>query len=392
MSGYEIALGTLGFPASVSVRLNPYKVPASPLPILEGAQRVPWSEYGYILKERPVFTLHPLFHAGVYYVQDSSAMFVGHLFRRLLDGFKSGIRVLDLCAAPGGKTTDIAASLRERFGNGFLLVSNEVMKQRVKVLADNVAIWGDPNVVVTSVDPKAFASMGAYFDIIVADVPCSGEGMFRKDERAVEEWSEEVVELCAARQKRILADVWPALREGGMLVYSTCTFEEAENDDNLEWAAEELGGEILEPVSEGFDGVRITKNGYMLVPGEVPGEGQWAGALRKTSEALKGSQDISRLRPYRNGIVKGEKKGDSFVPNPDWALSIDFDRRAYPIVEVDKKTALSFLHRDSLVLEDAPLGYVVLSYRGIPLGFVKNIGKRCNNLHPQDRRIRMNIE
>lgn len=382
---------TIGSPASVSIRLNPYKKPSSSLPILEGAERVPWSDNGYILKERPVFTLHPLFHAGAYYVQDSSAMFVGHLLRRFLDRFKPGVRVLDLCAAPGGKTTDIAASLRERFGNDFVLVANEVMKQRTKVLMDNVAVWGDPNVVVTSVDPKAFASLGAYFDIIVADVPCSGEGMFRKDERAVEEWSEELVGMCAARQKRILADVWPSLREGGLLVYSTCTYEKAENDDNLEWVAKELGGEIYEPYDEGFEGVRITEHGYMLVAGEVPGEGQWAGALRKTSAAGKGSHDISRLKPLRNGVVKGDKKGDSFVPNPDWALSIDFDRKAYPLYEVDKKTALSFLHRDSLALPDAPMGYVVLTYRGIPLGFVKNIGKRCNNLHPQDRRIRMNV-
>ena len=391
MSGHELALSTLGAPASVSVRLNPFKTPSSPLPILQGAQAAPWCEYGYILKERPVFTLHPLFHAGAYYVQDSSAMFVGHLLRGLLDNFGPGIRVLDLCAAPGGKTTDIAASLRQRFGDDFLLVSNEVMRQRAGVLCDNVAIWGDPNVVVTSVDPKAFAAFGAYFDIIVADVPCSGEGMFRKDSRAVEEWSEEVVKLCAARQRRILADVWPALREGGMLIYSTCTFEEAENDDNLEWAAEELGGEIIAP-GQAPEGVRITRHGYMLVPGEVPGEGQWAGAMRKTSGAQCGATDISRLHPLRSGVVKGEKKGDSFIPNADWALSIDFDRSAYPLFEVDKPTALKFLHRDSLALPEAPLGYIVLTYRGLPLGFVKNLGKRCNNLHPQGRRIRMNID
>ncbi|MDY6417266.1 MAG: hypothetical protein SPK87_00825, partial [Bacteroidales bacterium] len=194
------------------------------------------------------------------------------------------VRVLDLCAAPGGKTTDLAASLREVCGDDFVLVANEVMKARVGVLDDNVARWGDPNVVVTSVDPAAFAQLRGYFDIIVADVPCSGEGMFRKDPRAREEWSPAVVDLCAARQKRILADVWPALREGGWLLYSTCTYEAAENDDNLAWAAAELGGEILAPEAEFEEsGVRRTPHGHLLEAGVVPGEGQWAGALRKTA-------------------------------------------------------------------------------------------------------------
>ena len=413
--------------SSVSVRLNPFKrLQGSTLPILEGSAGVPWSPYGHILATRPVFTLHPLFHAGVYYVQDSSAMFVGWVFRRLLERFpERPLRVLDLCAAPGGKTTDLAASLREACGDDFLLVSNEVMRQRASVLSDNVAVWGDPRVVVTSVDPKAFASLPGFFDIILADVPCSGEGMFRKDEKAVEDWSPETVELCAARQKRILADVWPALRDGGALLYSTCTFEDAENVANLEWAARELGGGILPP--ENPFGLRTTRHGHMLVPGEVPGEGQWVGALIKCSYPLAHGQseppappvrgisgsfarlctdspevrrkqsveasmdELKRLRPLRLGISEGEWKGKDFVPDPDWALSISFDRSRYPEAPVDKQTALHFLHRDTIALEGAPLGYNVITYRGIPLGFVKNLGRRCNNLHPQSRRIRMDI-
>ena len=376
----------------VSVRLNPFKQPSSALPILEGSSPVPWSPHGRILRERPVFTLHPLFHAGCYYVQDSSAMYVGHVFRKHLDT-AGPVRVLDLCAAPGGKTTDLAASLRERCGDDFLLVSNEVMRQRAGVLDDNVARWGDPNVVVTSVDPAAFARLGEFFDIIVADVPCSGEGMFRKDPRAEAEWSPETVQLCASRQRRILADVWPALKRDGILVYSTCTYERIENDDNLEWAAAELGGEIFAPEDEFPEyGVRLTAHGNLLKAGEVPGEGQWVGALRKTSGGdSRPGVPLSALRPLRDGVRKGEWKGKDFVPDADWALSLEFDRDAYPMVEVDKPTALHFLHKDALTLPDAPLGYVTLAYRGVPLGFVKNIGRRCNNLLPPDRRILMDI-
>lgn len=377
----------------VSVRLNPFKTEGVVLPILEGAAPVPWSPYGRILSERPVFTLHPLFHAGCYYVQDSSAMFVGHVFRKNLVAFGPGVRVLDLCAAPGGKTTDLAASLRERFGDDFLLVSNEVMKDRARILDDNVARWGDPNVVVTSVDPAAFSSLGSFFDVIVADVPCSGEGMFRKDAHAEEQWSPELVKMCAARQKRILADVWPSLRKGGLLVYSTCTYEDAENDDNLEWAAVQLGGDIIAPEDEfSSAGVRLTRHGSLLRAGDVPGEGQWAGALWKTgAEEARGHSGLDSLRPLRIGIVKGETKGKDFVPDADWALSIKYERGSYPEVELDKPTALKFLHRDVLSLPDAPLGYLLVTYRSVPLGFVKNIGSRCNNLLPKSRKILMNI-
>ncbi len=438
--------------AGVAVRLHPFKGLAGP----EGTP-VPWSPYGRILADRPVFTLDPLFHAGCYYVQDSSAMFVGHLFRKLLsigDGellpetsgcagplfrkliaprgeasppqdfatlipptaaqrvppvyeatggyglagvnlaaAEKPIKVLDLCAAPGGKTTDLAASLREAYGDGFVLVANEVMKARVGVLDDNVARWGDPNVIVTSVDPAAFARLEGFFDIIVADVPCSGEGMFRKDPRAREEWSPAVVELCAARQKRILADVWPALREGGWLLYSTCTYEAAENDENLAWAAAGLGGEILEPEAEFEEyGVRRSPHGHLLEAGVVPGEGQWAGALRKTApQRTAAGADPAVLHPLRSGLRKGEMKGKDFVPDADYALSIIFDSKDYPAVDVDRQTALRFLHRDALVLPQAAPGYNVVTYLGHPLGFVKNIGSRCNNLLPKGRRILMNV-
>ena len=270
-----VVLEALGAEASVSVRLNPAKLTRCPFP---DATPVPWSPYGYLLRERPVFTLDPLFHAGCYYVQDTSAMFVGHVFRKVCASLEPGAVVLDLCAAPGGKTTDLAASLRERFGDRFTLLANEVMRNRFSVLCANVDTWGDSRVGAVSRDPSAFGEE-PLFDAILADVPCSGEGMFRKDSKAVEDWSEETVRLCAARSRRILRDIWPTLAPGGILVYSTCTFNHFENDDTVEWIARELGAAVIPPENEA-PALR-TRCGHVLLPGFVPGEGQYVAALRK---------------------------------------------------------------------------------------------------------------
>ena len=436
-----VAFSAFDSPASVAVRRNPFKKGSCP-----DGRPVKWNGHGRILEERPQFTLDPHFHAGCYYVQDSSSMFVGHVFRKLLESVRKPagrpLRVLDLCAAPGGKTTDIAASLREVFADGFILVSNEVMKARAGVLADNVALWGDPNVVVTSDDPRAFASLPGFFDIIVADVPCSGEGMFRKDEEAQKQWSEDNVALCEARQRRIVADVWPALAGNGLFIYSTCTFNRYENDGNVDWMAEELGAEKLlsEDVSGMWPEIIRTGCGYSLVPGHVEGEGQYCGALRKLGETdfreskarqsrvqankdrsvpeeLAGMMDIAvtlrmkgdtviavpevimpslslleqSLHVIAAGCALGTLKGKTLVPDADLALSVSFNRDAFPSAEVDRKTALAFLHKDAVVLPDSPKGFVTITYEGVPLGFVKNLGNRCNNLHPQSRRIRMDI-
>ncbi len=443
-----VAFSAFSDPASVSVRRNPFKLTSSPEFSVGGSalpsRPVRWSPYGVMLDERPQFTLDPLFHAGTYYVQDSSSMFVGHVFRKILTDMQKPasrpLRVLDLCAAPGGKTTDIAASLREARGDDFILVANEVMKARVGILADNVALWGDPNVVVTCDDPRAFASLTGYFDIIVADVPCSGEGMFRKDEQAQQQWSEDNVALCEGRQRRIVADVWPSLAEEGVLVYSTCTFNKYENDGNVRWIAENLGADVM-PNGIVEEGVLKTDCGYSLVPGLVEGEGQYCAALCKTSQpeyvegragrqndrvqkqsdlpgsldnlfsvkmkfALKGDMvtavpenlaaDVTMLRQSLHvvaaGCAVGVFKGKVLVPDADMALSMALSQEAYPRVEVDRQTALSYLHRDAIVLQDAPLGYVLVCYNGLPLGFVKNLGNRCNSLHPQSRRIRMNVQ
>ncbi len=358
-------LEALSSQPSTAIRLNPSKLKHCPF---DGAKPVPWSPYGYILDSRPVFTLDPLFHAGCYYVQDSSAMYAGHIFRQL--PLEEGCAVLDLCAAPGGKTTDLAASLRERLGDRFTLIANEVMRSRYGVLKSNVETWGDPRVGTLSRDPSAFGD-SPLFDIILADVPCSGEGMFRKDERAVEEWSPETVEFCAARSKRILSAIWPTLRPGGYLIYSTCTLNQKENDLTAEWIADSLGAEILrfpapEPVVE-------TRCGALLLPGFVPGEGQWVAVLRKNGdESLPARSNLFALL----GASAPSTEGSSY---PGW--------------EVDRESALKYLHGDALALPaDAPVGLITIKYEGQALGAAKNLGKRCNNLYPKAKRIRMDIK
>ena len=354
---------------SVSIRLNPSKLQACPFP---DATPVPWSPYGYLLKERPVFTLDPLFHAGCYYVQDTSAMFVGHVFRQVTGELQPGSRVLDLCAAPGGKTTDLAASLRERFGDRYSLLANEVMRNRFGILRSNVETWGDPCVATVSRDPSAIGNE-PLFHAIVADVPCSGEGMFRKDAQAVAEWSPKTVEFCAARSRRILSDIWPTLAPGGILIYSTCTFNHFENDDTVAWIARELGADVITPKEEILrfaqnDIITTTKYGYALLPGKVPGEGQYVAALKKHG-ALE-------------GIISSGKAKDTLSPSGE----------AAPLVNVDRETALKYLHGDAVVLpEGAPIGPVTIAYEGHALGPAKNLGKRCNNLYPKNKRIRMDI-
>lgn len=451
----RVAFSAFDLPASVSVRLNPSK--AGTVPEVSGnSSPVEWSACGRLLAERPVFTLDPAFHQGRYYVQDSSSMFVGELFRCLLRekfvltrAASAPLKVLDLCAAPGGKTTDLAASLREFCGDNFILVANEVMKQRVQILADNVAIWGDPNVVVTSDDPADFGGLSSFFDLIIADVPCSGEGMFRKDEEAVAQWSEDNVALCQARQRRIIADVWPALAEGGVLIYSTCTFNRYENDGNVEWMTDKLGADPLRLEIDGCESVIRTDYGFSLVPGFVPGEGQYCAAVEKTgaTEMLLCEQPKSRimqgrdrhrmaekapslpdsleklfgipvsltvkselliavpeivaeavrslescLKVMQKGCAVGTLKGRDLVPSADLALCTALAEDAFPRAELTEKEALAFLHKDTIYLPDAPKGIVAVCFEGHPLGFVKNLGNRCNNLHPQSRRIRMDIK
>lgn len=265
----EKLLAALEQEAEISVRVNPFKLSLAALRTHFGAlagDPVAWApEEGFYLRQRPVFTLDPLFHAGAYYVQEASSMYVGCLFDMALAalGRSTDLKVLDLCAAPGGKTTQLLSHIDDTS----LLVANEIVPARATVLAENVARWGCSNVAVTQSDPSAFTALRGFFDVVVVDAPCSGEGMFRKDARAVAEWSPEHVRLCAARQRRILGDVWPALREGAFLIYSTCTFNSLENEENVAWICGQLGGTC-----------RAQRHFW---PGEDRGEGFFAALIRK---------------------------------------------------------------------------------------------------------------
>ena len=418
---------------SVSIRLHPSRLSACPFP---DAEPIPWSPCGYLLKERPVFTLDPLFHAGGYYVQDSSAMFAGTLLRKLLPSLPEGVCMLDLCAAPGGKSTMIS----EFLGSDGLLLSNEVVRQRVFILSENIQKWGNGNTVVTHNKPAEFGDKCKHLiDCIVVDAPCSGEGMFRKDEQARSEWSMKAVKQCAERQRSILMDVWDALKPGGILIYSTCTFNEEENEKNVEWMAESLGAEVMPLDFEPSWGIVESSMGYHFYPHRVKGEGFYLCVLRKYDEPL----DRVNIKPPKKEIVNahpeylpvmrswlqhpddwavrysdrfataypikykeiidwlstqltcistgfglGEERGRGIAPQHSLSMTKDLRKEAFPNVALTKEQALAYLRTEALNLTNVPLGLLLVTYEGVPLGFAKNVGNRQNNLYPNEWRIR----
>jgi 16S rRNA C967 or C1407 C5-methylase (RsmB/RsmF family) len=220
-----------------SVRVNPAKLE---IPVFPNFQPVSWSRYGWYLQSRPSFTFDPLFHAGCYYVQEASSMFLEQALKQCADVSKK-LRVLDLCASPGGKSTHLQSLL----STDSLLVSNEVIRNRAAVLKQNIIKWGTANVVVTNNDPMHFGRLEGFFDVMVIDAPCSGSGLFRRDETAIQEWSPDNVQLCYGRQQRILSDAMPALKEGGILIYSTCSYSRLEDEQIMDWLVEEWGMESL---------------------------------------------------------------------------------------------------------------------------------------------------
>lgn len=418
-------------PSPVSVRVNNKLENYIP-----SEHRVPWCDTGYYLNERPLFTADPLLHAGVYYVQEASSMFLKHLAKAFLSQAEN---VLDLCAAPGGKSTLLLESLPDHA----LLVSNEIIRSRAQILAENITKWGSPSVVVTNNAPKDFQQFPQFFDAVLVDAPCSGEGMFRKDAGAIEEWSMQNVQNCAIRQKSILQDVWDSLKDNGLLIYSTCTYNREENEEQIAWMCGELGAEHLKIDISDFDGIVESDLGYRFYPHKVRGEGLFMAVLRKNgsgkhtlsprlSKMLKDSKIIDRSKQYSNQILNSEKfeiiefqnqiraipkshldvclnfqhrlncllngvlladiKGKDHIPAHQFALSKIINIHQFSTFDVDYDTAISYLKRNNILLPNTiQRSYALIRYKQQVLGWVKHLGNRTNNMYPQHWRIKMQL-
>lgn len=379
-------------PSVTSIRFNPWKYRQEA--IFPRATPVPWCKQGYWLPDRPNFTLDPLFHAGVYYVQEAGSLFLDHVLRAHVT---HPVLALDLCAAPGGKSTLMRAALPP----GSVLVSNEPDRRRANILLENILKQGHPDVLVTHNYATDFAKTNWTFDVILTDVPCSGEGLFRRDENAVNEWSLSNVHFCQKRQRQILQDIWPCLRPGGLLIYSTCTFNTYENEENVRFIAEELGAEIL-PVStcsqwqiSGSLLAGWTHPVYRFIPGVTCSEGLFMAVLRKKGgtasptflpgSARRHAQTNRLIHLLSDGIPTPDLKGKEQVPSAAQALSLTTSATDYPRVELPLAQAQRYLHRESFALPAAtPRGFVLVTYGGYPLGFMKNLGDRANNLYPKN--------
>ena len=331
---------------------------------------VPWCPEGFYLEGRPQFTFDPLFHAGCYYVQEAASMFVTHILRALAYNCQLA---LDLCAAPGGKST----AMRSVLPKDCMLVSNEPIPTRAQILLENITKWGAPNCIVTNNYPRDFKKAKAKFDLILCDVPCSGEGMFRKDLATISEWSVQNVEKCWRLQREIVADAWECLNPDGILIYSTCTFNTKENEENVRWIMEEYNAEPLEIPTDpswhitgsllpGFDAPV-----YRFIPGITRSEGLFICVLRKRSE-----EDTKRTGTSVS--LKGLKVLEAGLPQGE-----------FPHIDLSYPEALRYLRGEALVLpDDTPRGIVTITYKGTALGPVKNIGNRANNLYPKHWRIK----
>lgn len=421
----------------VAVRINRARRSDGLLSDLSPDGIVPWNPDGIYLASRPAFTSDPRLHQGVYYVQDASSMAVRAAVVEAVGSLGVAgrpLRYLDACAAPGGKTTAAVDALPP----SAFVVANEADPRRAQILIENIAKWG-ATACVTAADASRVALPDAFFDIIAADVPCSGEGMMRKDEFAVAQWSPALVRECAALQRRIVANLWGALRPGGFLIYSTCTFNVDENEAVVSYMINDLGGEPVRLPLD-YDGVLGAVGGYDLpvyrfVPGQIRGEGLFVAMVRKpddtsaqprvpqkvrlkvkTPKGLPALAGMLRgdyvpvadaplrvvpaahlalydylgrfVKPVYAGIEPGTVKGKDFIPSQHLALSRDF-RRNFPEHEVDLAAAQAYLRRESVVLPaDTPRGTLLLTHRGNPLGWVKNLGNRANNQYPDNWRVR----
>lgn len=420
----------------VSVRRNSRKTEG----FAASFDAVPWCAKGVYLPERAPFTFDPLLHAGCYYVQDASSMVYEFIVTRLRASLgDSAVKYLDLCAAPGGKTTAALDALH----NDDFVVANEINTARARILAENITKWGADNCYVSSVDSGKYASVGEFFEIIAVDAPCSGEGMMRKDDDAVAQWCESLIKDCASRQREIVDNAWQALMPGGYLIYSTCTFNRLENEEILNYILEEYGAESIDLKLELMPGVAtgIDAKGYCyrFMPHRTKGEGLFVAVVRKPGNPepiklksrsgkrqavgiqlpkgmlqflispagyeIKADADkvvatrknhtpwIAHISNYINlwntGMVLGTIKGRDLIPEHGLALSFAFNTESIPSVEVDYDTAINYLRGETFMLPaDAPRGYVCICYKGMALGFMKNLGNRANSLMQKEWRIR----
>jgi len=419
-------------PPPTSIRLNPFKS----ISLKTGGQ-VPWCADGYYLDTRPSFTFDPLFHAGCYYVQEASSMFIGHILKQIKPDGET-VKILDLCAAPGGKSTLLNSAMQA----DDLLVANEIIKTRVPVLSDNLSRWGTANTIVTNNDPRDFTKLKGFFDIILVDAPCSGSGMFRKDPAAMDEWSEANVSLCHQRQERILADIYPCLKEGGYLIYSTCSYSHQENEDILDWLCDEFEFESLQiPINTDW-GIVETQSvlkkawGYRFYPGKVKGEGLFAACLKKTGsqESMGGfknkeqqklvGKEIDLMKTYikepsdfyyfkvnddwmaiykhhieslnvlarnlyikKSGVRIGKLAGRDLVPDHELALSLIVNKDAFLETELDKEQAILYLRRENMMVDTVEKGWSLMNFEGFALGWAKLLPNRVNNYYPKEIRI-----
>lgn len=415
-----------------SIRLNPFK-PG----IVPEEEPVPWCSYGYYLKERPAFIFDPLLHAGAYYVQEASGMFLEQALKQTIDTTKP-LRVLDLCAAPGGKTT----LLQSLISADSLLVSNEVIKSRASILEENCIKWGAGNIIVTNTDPAAFARLENFFDVIVIDAPCSGSGLFRREPEAIREWSEENVQLCHQRQQRILADVYPALKQGGVLIYSTCSYSKEEDEDIADWLMDSFAVDSLPlAIQPGWGMVEVRSGrhqayGYRFFPDKIKGEGFFISCFRRqeggiaTLKPPKRSllQKLSKneaaiVQPWLKsanpvqlwkqnellfafpallekelltivdnlyvrsaGTGLGKIAGQELVPDHALALST-IVKDTIVAVSLKKEEAIQYLRKEEVSIAAAHKGWTLVQYRQQNLGWIKVLQNRVNNYYPANWRI-----
>ncbi|MBR4920063.1 MAG: hypothetical protein IKZ62_01940 [Prevotella sp.] len=361
--------------APVSIRLNPKRPAGEPI----DGEQVPWCRHAYYLKKRPNFTMDPLFHAGCYYVQEAASMFLDEVLRQLLT-INSHLLTLDMCAAPGGKSTLLRSALPE----DCVLYSNEPIRNRANILSENMQKWGWDNSTVTNKYPKDYRKSKLRFDVILCDVPCSGEGMFRKDEATIREWSPQNVEKCWRLQREIVSDAWECLNEGGLFIYSTCTFNTKENEENIRWMLDNYEAEVLKvetkpewnitgSLLEGF-----TEPVYRFIPGISRGEGLFMCVLKKrkkSTESANYSHVGNKIFPRWEQNIP--TLGTNNKPEVKFSVALSYQQ------------AIAYLRGEALVLSDeTPCGIIEVTFMGIPLGQVKNIGNRANNLYPKPWRIK----